>query len=86
MRTLVLLVALLALGCAGPRALARVNGDEITRHDLRAEFKRRHGGHERMLTDVEQNRAPGFGPSSAAPEAASNCSPMPHSGHAPGTV
>jgi peptidyl-prolyl cis-trans isomerase C len=57
MRTALVLVPLLA-ACAstGPRYLAKVNGDEITRHELRAEFKRRHGGHEKFLGESDLTR------------------------------
>ncbi len=40
-------------GCAAPRYLARVNDDVVDGQDLKAEFKRRHGGHQRFLTADE---------------------------------
>ncbi len=40
---------LLAAGCAAPRYLARVNGQEIAADDVQAEFEARHAGHKRFL-------------------------------------
>jgi parvulin-like peptidyl-prolyl isomerase len=50
------ILPLIAAAAAGPSYVAKVNGDVITRQDVRAEFKRRHGGHERMLADVGETR------------------------------
>jgi parvulin-like peptidyl-prolyl isomerase len=50
------LLPLLSVVAGGPAYLAKVNGDVITREELRAEFKRRHGGHEKMLADVGETR------------------------------
>ena len=43
------LLACAALGCATPKHLARVNDDVVDAQDLKAEFVRRHGGHQRFL-------------------------------------
>ena len=52
--SLLSILFLTLLGCttATPRTtyLAKVNQDLITFEDLKSEFKKRHGGHERFLT------------------------------------
>lgn len=52
----VLSILTLAGGCAAPY-VAHVNGVPITAEDVRAEFKRAHGGHEKFLGGLREARA-----------------------------
>ncbi len=59
MKKLLLIVAAAGLcsGCAAPRYLAKVNGEEITGTDMRREFGKRHRSMEKYLaTEAEVRR------------------------------
>lgn len=51
-----LLTALLAGGCASTSYLAKVNDEKITGTDLKDEFQRRHGGHQKFLMGESETR------------------------------
>jgi parvulin-like peptidyl-prolyl isomerase len=51
-----LLTALLATGCASTSYLAKVNDDKITGTDLKDEFQRKHGGHQKFLLGESETR------------------------------
>lgn len=52
-RTVTGVLACVALGCAAPKYLAKVNDDLVDGQDLKGEFVRRHGGHQRFLGSDE---------------------------------